>query len=139
MTPKIPESALPDVSQFTVQPEPGYTYKLDLKSKRIVGMTDGLTAVTQAIYKILYTNRYAWLIYDWTFGFWWEQYVGQEFDYVMADIERSISEALLVDDRVLEIRSFKMIKTQIDALYVEFTAVTTEGDVKVEREVALAA
>lgn len=135
MTPRIPESTLPDVSQLGTRPEPGYTYKLDLRSKRIVGKVDGRTSVVQAIYKILYTERYAWLIYDWSYGMELEQYLGQEFDYVMADIERSITEALLVDDRVLEIREFKMKKTRIDALYVEFVAITTEGDAKIEWEV----
>lgn len=134
MIPTIPESAMPDVGQIDATSGPGYTYKLDLNSKRIAGMIDGRTAVVQAIYKILYTERYAWLIYDWSYGMELEQYLGQEFDFVMADIERSITEALLVDDRILEIRSFSMRKARIDALYVEFTAVTTEGDETIEWE-----
>lgn len=137
MIPKIPQSALPDTSRLDTQSTPGHTYKLDLNSKRIVGMVDGRTSVTQAIYKTLYTERYAWLIYNWDYGMELEQYLGLEFDYVMADIERSITEALLVDDRIIELRDFKMKKTRIDALYVEFTAITTEGDSKIEWEVPL--
>jgi hypothetical protein len=137
MIPNIPESALPDVSQINAKPDPGYTYKLDLSSKRIVGMVDGRTAVTQAIYKILYTERYAWLIYNWDYGMELEHYLGLDFDYVMADLERAITEALQVDDRVLEIQNFVMKKTRIDALYVEFLAITTEGNIAIGWEVPL--
>ena len=135
MTPKIPESAMPDSQPARLKPGPGYTYKLDLGSKRIVGMIDDLTAVTQAIYKILYTERYAWLIYNWDYGMELEQYLGMNFDFIAADIGRSITEALLVDDRILEIRDFKIEKTRIDAVYIEFLAVTTAGDSKIEWEV----
>ena len=137
MTPTIPESAMPDVSALTSRAEPGLTYKLDLSSKRIVGMVDDLTSVTQAIYKILYTERYAWLIYNWDYGMELEQYLGLDFDYIAADIERSITEALAVDNRILEIQHFKIVKTRIDAMHVEFLAVTTEGESKIEWEVPI--
>ena len=136
MIPNIPASALPDADLLD-RPEPSHTYKLDFSSKRIVGMTDGQQAVTQMIYKTLQTERYAWMIYDWSYGLELEQYLGLPFDYIMADIERSITDALMVDDRVQEIRNFTMRKTRIDALYVEFTAVTTEGDTKIGWEVKL--
>lgn len=137
MTPTIPESALPDISQIDVAPQPGYTYELDLSSKRILGKVDGLAAVTQMAYKTLYTERYAWLIYNWDYGMELEQYIGESMDYVIADIELAITEALQVDDRVLSVQNFKMEKTGIDALYVEFTVSSTEGDAKIGLEVPL--
>lgn len=135
MIPKVPQFAVADISQLDTRPQPGYTYRLDLNSKRIVGMVDGLSGVIQAIYKILYTQRYAWLIYNWDYGMELEQYLGMDFNYVLADLERSVTEALLIDDRIVEIRDFKMIKTRIDALYVEFLAITTAGDSKIAWEV----
>ena len=133
----IPESALPDVSRLEVKPQPGYTYKLDLAGKRIVGMTDGLDAVTQMAYKILYTERYAYIIYDWTYGMELEQYLGKDMPFVMAELGGAITEALEIDDRVLQVKDFTMRKTRIDALYVEFTVATTEGESRMGLEVPL--
>ncbi len=134
----IPESALPDVSRLVVAPQPGYTYKLDLSSKRIVGMVDGLDAVTQMVYKTLYTERYAYLIYDWNYGMYLEQYLGKDMPFVMAEIAGVINEALRVDDRVMEVTDFKMERTRIDALYVEFTVQTPEGVQRTGMEVPVA-
>ena len=137
MTPVIPTSALPDASRLEVRAKPSRTYKLDIEGKRIVGITDGLDAVSQMIYKTLSTERYAWLVYNWNYGVELEQYIGQPYDFVAADIERAVTEALLVDNRVLEVRGFSLRRAAIDALYVEFVAVTTEGEAKIMWEVRL--
>lgn len=137
MIPTIPESALPDTTQLNTVQHPGRTYRLDLASKRIVGMVDGLEAVTQMVYKTLYTERYAWLIYNWDYGMELEQYLGDSIDFVMADITQTINEALQVDDRVLSVQDFTMKKTDIDSLYVEFTVQSVEGNTRVGREVSL--
>lgn len=131
----LPSSVLPDVSVLTARPQPGKAYRLDLQSKRIVGMVDGLEAVTQAVMKILYTERYAWLIYNWQYGAEIERYLGQEFDFVLADIGREIEESLRVDDRVIRIEDILLTKSAVDALDVEFTVVSTEGSETVRLEV----
>lgn len=133
----IPESALPDASQLEDVRQPSLTYRLDPASKRIVGMVDGLEAVTQAVYKILCTERYAWLIYDWEYGVELEQYLGADYNFVVADITGSISEALLVDDRVQSVQDFVIHKTGIDSLYVEFLVVSNEGSTRIGREVSI--
>lgn len=137
MIPAVFAPPLEEVADFDTRPEPSRTYQLDFNSKRIVGMVDGKDAVTQMIYKTLQTERYAWLIYDWDYGMELEQYLGLSYDYIAADLERSVTEALWMDDRVLEIRDFSIQKTRIDALCVQFTAVTTEGDTKITWEVKL--
>lgn len=137
MIPTIPESALPDVSNLNTETQPGYTYKLDLNAKRIAGHVDHIDAVTQMVFKTLYTERYAWLIYNWDWGAELEQYFGKSMDFVMADIGLTITEALDGDDRVLSIQEFSMQKTAIDALYVEFTVSSTQGDTRIGLEVPL--
>lgn len=137
MIPTIPESAMPDISQLDTKNQPGCTYKLDLNAKRIVGKVDHLDAVTQMVYKTLYTERYAWLIYDWSYGMELEQYLGQSMNFVMAEIGSAITEAIEGDDRVLSVQDFTMKKTRIDALYVEFTVSSSEGKTKIGLEVPL--
>jgi hypothetical protein len=123
------------MSRLEVRPQPGYTYRLDLAGRRIVGMVDGLDAVTQMVYKTLYTERYAYLIYDWDYGMELEQYLGKDMGLVMAELAAAITEAIEGDDRVLAVRDFKMEKTRIDTLYVEFTVDSTEGETRTGLEV----
>lgn len=131
----IPESALPDISRLDTAQQTGRTYKLDLASKRIVGMVDGLEAVAQAAYKTLYTDRYAYMIYNWDYGMELEQYLGKDLPFVMAELPTAITEAIEGDDRVLSVKDFKMRQTGIDALYVEFTVLSTEGETRIGLEV----
>lgn len=53
----------------TVEIQTSKTYKVDWNSRRVVGYTDGRDALEQAIYKILRTERFAFLIYSWNYGF----------------------------------------------------------------------
>jgi hypothetical protein len=55
--------------------------------------------------------------------------------FVMAELATSITEAIKGDDRVLSVRDFKMKRTRIDALYVEFTVSSTEGEERIGLEV----
>ena len=137
MIPNIPESALLDVGQIDLLPQTSRTYELDLQSGRILSTVDGLAAATQMVYKTLYTERYAWLIYNWDYGMELEPYIGRSKDFVMADIQLAITEALQVDDRFLSVQDFKMEQKKIDALYVEFTVSTTEGITTIGLEVPL--
>ncbi|MFV0401115.1 MAG: DUF2634 domain-containing protein [Oscillospiraceae bacterium] len=131
----IPKSALTDETQLEPVTSPTHTYHLDLQSKRILGMVDGLDAITQMVYKTLYTERYAYLIYNWDYGVGLEEYLGEDINFVMADITGAITEALMVDDRVLSVDDFQMEKTKIDALTVQFTVITTEGNQTISKEV----
>lgn len=45
---------------------PSYTYKLD--DTRVRGYVDGSEAVKQAVYKILMTERYKYIIYGFNYG-----------------------------------------------------------------------
>lgn len=131
----IPKSALTDETQLEPLTSPTHTYHLDLNSKRILGMVDGLDAITQMVRKTIYTERYAYLIYNWDYGVGLEEYLGEDINFVMADITGAIAEALLVDDRVTAVENFHMEKTKIDALTVQFTVISNEGSRNVSVEV----
>ena len=63
----IPESGnLLDINIVTI---PTKTYKMELEenSNRISGFTDEQDAMKQAIYKIIRTERYKYIIYDWNY------------------------------------------------------------------------
>lgn len=133
----VPESNLisPD-AEITTEQQPSLTYKIDFEQGRIVGLTDGLEAVKQAIFLILQTERYEYLIYSTDYGSELRGLVGKEPAYIQSELKRRITEALTQDDRIEDVTNFQ---TEIngDSATVRFTVVTTFGDFSTEQEVRL--
>jgi len=119
---------------FEVVEQPSNTYRLDLDKKKILGYTDGIEAINQAIYKILFTERYNYSIYSWNYGIELEDLFGKPKDFVYSDLERRITEALLQDDRINSVDNFVFSSNKGD-VSVTFTVNTVFGDVQVERMV----
>lgn len=94
MIPIIDEST--DV-EFTEMPSENY--KVDYKD-RIYGHNDGLEAMKQTAYRILLTERYKYMIYDWNYGIELDDLFGQPMSYVIPEVTRRIKEALTQDDRI---------------------------------------
>ena len=111
------------------------TYKVNWNTGRIVGYTDGRAALEQAIYKILQTERFAWRIYSWNYGFEMSKLMGQSEPVVTAEAERLISEALTADDRIERIADFSIEFHRKRAAVVKFTAVSVFGDIEITTEV----
>lgn len=105
------------------------------KYDRISGYSDDLSSVIQAIYLILSTERYQYIIYSWDYGVELLDLFGQPMSYVMSEIPRRVTEALTQDDRIDDVIDFKFTKNK-NKLHIEFTTVTTFGNVDVEMEVA---
>lgn len=112
---------------------PSLTYRRD--GNRITGMIDGLPAMIQAVDKLLTTELWEYVIYGDDYGVELNRLIGKPFDFVESDLERTITSALEVDGRFLEIQDFTINKTSKDSLLASFTVVTTEGDFSIEREV----
>ena len=83
------------------------TFLLNFENNRIQGNIKELEAVKQSIICMLETERYAYLIHTWQYGASLEQYIGQSYDYVTADIGREIKETLMTDDRIIDVYGFK--------------------------------
>lgn len=118
--------------------QPSRTYKLDLERGRIIGFTDKQGAIKQAIQKILYTEKYAHLIYDWLYGIGLEKYIGKDFDYFATDIKRELSEALSYDDRIIEVKDVRVERGELlDSAVVSFQVDTIFGKVEGEEVLLL--
>jgi len=116
------------------QQQPSLTWKLDLENKRITQMVDGLEAVKQAAFIILETERFAYLIYSFSFGSELQGLIGKSPLFVQSEVRRLIREALLQDDRITDVRDLTF-QSQGDSLLVEFTIVTIFGEFTMTREV----
>ncbi|GIQ70773.1 DUF2634 domain-containing protein [Xylanibacillus composti] len=115
------------VREAEEEQQPSRTYRMDLQRGRIVGITDGVEAIRQAVYKILLTTRYVREIYSTSYGAVIEIGGG-------TGLEQAISEALLQDERIAAIENFR---TTIDreAVLAEFTVVSIFGRFGVSQEV----
>lgn len=110
------------------------TYQL-LETK-IEGHVDGLEGLKQAIYKILATEQYEYSIYDFTYGIAWKELIGEERPYVRAEMRRMIEEALLQDDRILEVDGFTFVFSG-DSCLCTFRVTSIYGEFEIEKEVAV--
>ena len=113
------------------------TYKLDFKRKRIIGIIDELEAVKQSIYKILNTERQSKLIYNQDYGVELQRFIGQDEDFVKSDLQRTITEALLADDRILEVKDFTLNPLESNLITINFSVISVFGDISLKSEVSI--
>lgn len=122
-------------TDFETTEQPTYTYKMNLDTERVRGYVDEIEAMKQAIYKILLTERYRYIIYSWNYGIELEDLFGESVTYVCPELERRITEALLWDTRIESVDNFEFDFPKRHVVHVSFTAHTIFGDVEAEREV----
>ena len=87
--------------------------------------------------KILYTERYAYVIYSSQYGVELDRLIGKDYDFIVSDLERTITEALLADDRILSITDFVAEQTAIDRMSATFTVNSVVGSVNINTEVII--
>ena len=132
----IPEQNA-DLTILEEQIQPSRTYHLDLVRKRVTSMIDGPDAIIQAVRKILYTERYAYVIYSSQYGVELDRLIGQEYDFIVSDIKRTLTEALLMDNRIISLENFEMEKTGLDTMEVNFLVNSIEGEINFSAEVKI--
>lgn len=120
---------------FEITEQPTHTYKMNLESNLIRGYTDGQEAMKQAIYKILNTERYQYVMYSWNYGIELLDLYGEPVSYVCPELERRITEALTWDDRIQSVDNFEFNISKKGEILVIFTAHTVFGDVVAEKVV----
>jgi phage baseplate assembly protein W len=103
-----------------------------VETDRIEGFTNGIDAIKQAIYHILMTERYAYLIYDNNYGVELQQYIGKDLDYIEATIEQTLKEALTYDLRITDVKVNSIKQIDHDKVLINFTAYTIYGDLVLE-------
>ncbi|EQG36946.1 hypothetical protein QIO_1098 [Clostridioides difficile DA00129] len=98
-----------DVSiiNFDVRQEPSKTFKLNIEKNRVDGICDDVEALKQTIFLILNTERYEHLIYSRNYGVELNDLIGEPISYVIPELERRITEALIQDDRIENIDNFE--------------------------------
>ena len=119
------------------QESPSLTYRLDLDKGRIVGRTDGLEAVNQAIRKALITPRFKCIVYDNQYGSEIKSTVIADDvtpEYIESIMPKLVEDVLLADSRILEISDFTF-SFEGEVAYIEFKASTVFGDINIEEAI----
>ena len=111
---------------------PSKQHRMILDSNRIIATCDNLKAIEQTVFKILNTQRYAYIIYSWNYGIELEDLFGQPVRYVCPEIERRVREALMQDDRITEVDNFEFEFPKRGVVATKFTVHTTLGDIDEE-------
>lgn len=120
---------------FEFEEQPTNTYKMNMQLNLIRGYTDGIEAMKQAIYKILLTERFQYIMYSGNYGIETLDLYGQPISYVCPELERRISEALLWDNRIQSVTDFDFDTSKKGIIHVSFTAHTVFGEIQAEKEV----
>ena len=103
----IPQNGDDLRQDFVFTTLPSRTLKMDHDWKTITGTIDQIQAVEQAVFLILTTERYQWLIFSWDYGVELQNLIGKDPEYCIPEIERRIREALLQDDRITAVENFE--------------------------------
>lgn len=120
--------------------ETSNTYVLKTTKNRIFDFTydNNLTAMAQAIYKILNTERYENPIYSFNYGVELAELFGKPKEYAIPEIERRIKEALLQDDRITSIDNFEFsLGSDKKSVTCYFEVTTIFGKIETTKEVSL--
>lgn len=130
----LPQSSVNLTNGVEFVQQPSKTWYIDKTSNRISGTVDGLAAVTQAVDIILNVERFRWQIYQPYSGTQWDGLLGQDPGYVASELQRRITAALTMDDRVKGISNFSYTASG-DILTASFTVNTVYGDTQTTVEV----
>ncbi len=108
---------------------------MDLNGSSVRGFCDELEAVRQAVFRILNTERYQYIIYSENYGIETLDLYGEPVTWVCPELERRITEALTVDSRITGVTDFEFETGPKKVLHTSFTVHTVYGDLSAEKEV----
>lgn len=119
---------------FEVVTMPSKTYRLD--QTIVLGKIDGLEAVKQAVFCILNTERFDWLIYSWNYGIELKNLFGRTPEVVKSKLKKRIKEALMQDDRIVSIDAFSFTMAG-RTMTASFQVRTKFGVIEAQKEVEI--
>lgn len=121
-------------AEFEYENQPTNTFRLNIDKQVMSGNVDSLEAMKQAIFLILNIERYEHVIYSWNYGIELQDLFGMEKNYVLPELKRRITEALLQDDRITSVDDFNFESVK-DKVHVNFTVTTIFGEIQAQKVV----
>lgn len=131
MIPKVQDDLKQD---FIFERLPSNTFRMLHDTETVKGNIDRIQSVAQAVFLILNTERYEWLIHSWDYGVELHDLIGKDTAYAIPEIERRIREALLQDDRITAVDNFTFT-VEKKKVHTKFTVTTIFGAFETEKGV----
>lgn len=132
MIPEVNDGLIVDFDETIEQPSK--TFQLNTVKNRIVGFIDEIEALKQAIFLILSIERYEHIIYSWNYGVELNDLFGKPIPFVLPEIKRRVTEALVQDDRIESVDAFKF-EVNKGKVHATFTVHSIYGEIEAEKEV----
>ena len=123
-----------DMSELQIVEYADKDYKLDTNNESVTGTCEQIESVKQAVFKALNTERYDNIIYSWNYGVETKDLFGMPMSYVQPEIKRRFEEALLQDERIIEVSDFEF-EVKGHELHVSFFVTCDYGKFTAERTV----
>lgn len=133
----LPQSTVNLANGVEFVQQPSLTWYINKETNRIQGEVTGIDAVAQAVDIILNVERFRWQIYKPYSGMQWDGLLGQDPGYVASELQRRITAALTMDDRIRGISDFSYTASG-NILSASFTVNTVYGDTQTTVEVNVA-
>ena len=73
-----------------IQRIPSLTYRVQQEKEIVSGTVEELEAMKQAVFKILFTERYRYEIYNWEYGIELSDLFGRAKSYVIPEIKKEL-------------------------------------------------
>lgn len=115
---------------------PTKNYKIDFEKGIVIGFCDEVEALKQAIYLILNTERYEYLIYSDDYGFELNGVIGNDKFLMESELKRRIRESLIQDDRIENVANF-IFEYDKDSVDINFTVFSIYGEISLNKEVMI--
>ncbi len=116
--------------------KPNKTYKIDTINNRLLGTVDELDAIKQAIFLRLSIGKNENLIYSYDYGIEISDLISEEETYIIAELQRRITEELTKDDRIIGVDNFAFESSKGN-ITAYFTVNTVLGEIEQDLEVAI--
>lgn len=118
-------------------PMPSLTFRMDEERNTISGMVDDLDGLKQSIKTRLQIEMEEYEIFSPGYGVDLADKIGQPVYFLLPDIEMMLEDAILEDERVVEVADIDAVLSEKHGVTVTFTVVTEIGDANMELEVGI--
>lgn len=90
-----------------------------------------LQTIAQAVRFALETDRFKYPIMGSNFGTLFDDLIGTDYEYIRSEIQRRIIDALMIDDRIVDVTDFRFTRGDDSAMIVSCTVQTLLGDFQI--------
>lgn len=110
---------------------PNNEWIVDFEDGGNVSPESNLETIAQGVRFALETGRFKHPIMGSNFGTIFDDLIGTDYDYIRSELARRIMDALLIDDRIVDVRDFQYTRGENSAMTVSCTVETILGNVNI--------